>query len=68
MLANSMDAVQQSSLSALLEPSDPGPRAGPFQMHQAGSKPEWRRDSSIGLPIRNSQALQWESVRQVPKK
>lgn len=61
MLANSMGAAEQSSLSALLEPNDPGPGAGGSQMHQAGSKPEGRRDGSIGLPIFNSQVLQWES-------
>lgn len=68
MLANSTGAAQWSSLSALLELNDPGPGAGRSQMHQAGSKPEGRRDSSIGLPIFNSQAPQRESMRQVPKK
>lgn len=68
MLVNSMGATQWSSLSALLEPDDPGPRAGRSWMHQAGSKQEGRRDSSIGLRIFSLQALQQESMRQVPKK
>lgn len=66
MVANPMGAERWSCLSALLKPSNQARKQ--TQMNQAGSEPEGKKAlSRTGLPIFNSQALQWEGIRQVPK-